>query len=160
MEKSCLHCGKTYKAKKKKSKFCSLHCFGLSNSEKVIASNKARRKYPHIEGVSRNTIMMRGNPQYYQNWLQKDKKKREDLIEYLGGKCVICGYKKDIRALQLDHINGNGYLDRKKKGRAKIYRYYIKNLKEAEQELQVLCANCNKIKQIRSKEFMLSRKKG
>src|SRR6266446_5698640 len=33
---------------------------------------------------------------------------RREVIEHLGGKCVHCGFS-DYRALQVDHINGDGW---------------------------------------------------
>lgn len=87
---------------------------------------------------------------------KKDNQARETLINYLGGKCVICGYSANIHALELDHKNGWGNKDRLRllgSKHGKISRYYIKNLAEAKNNLQVLCANCNRIKTIEEKEF-------
>jgi 5-methylcytosine-specific restriction endonuclease McrA len=87
--------------------------------------------------------------------LLKDKEKRELLIKWLGSKCQ-CGYT-DIRALTLDHKAGDGYLDRKLHG-SKIQRYYYNHLEEASANLQVLCFNCNRIKQVENDEFNHSRR--
>src|SRR5438094_515100 len=42
-------------------------------------------------------------------------KLRDDFLLVFGGKCVRCGFS-DKRALQIDHVNGDGYIERKKKG--------------------------------------------
>jgi hypothetical protein len=42
--------------------------------------------------------------EYLREWKAK---KRRKLIDFMGGKCVWCGFD-DIRALQIDHINGGG----------------------------------------------------
>jgi len=76
------------------------------------------------------------------------------VINHYGGKCVHCGYD-DIRALQIDHINGNGaehrrQLSKKYKAKGKsfagytTYRWLIQN--NFPDGFQVLCANCNYIK--------------
>lgn len=79
------------------------------------------------------------------------KKTRETLrakvLEILGNKCVRCGFS-DIRALQFDHINGDGYIDnhRSRKGAGKILREYRDNPELTKKRLQILCANCNQVK--------------
>jgi hypothetical protein len=74
---------------------------------------------------------------------------KKQLYELLGNKCCKCGFN-DIRALQLDHILGDGYKERKNR---KYYSYYVNNPLEAILKLQLLCANCNWIKRIKYKEF-------
>ena len=80
-----------------------------------------------------------------------------DLLIALGGECVMCGYDKDLRGMVLDHKHGNGNEDRKRLG-AKIFRYYINNLYEAAEKLQVLCATCNQIKAYENREHNKSRR--
>jgi len=68
------------------------------------------------------------------------------LLELLGNKCIRCGFS-DSRALQFDHINDDGYLDRKLLKNAQgILLYYYKHQEEAKNKLQIMCANCNWIK--------------
>ena len=64
-------------------------------------------------------------------------------------KCATCGYDKNINALELDHIDGKGNDSRKKFGSTGGWAYYkkLKTLGYPE-GYQVLCSNCNKIKQI------------
>ncbi len=135
--KTCLLCGVEFIGKEKKQKFCS-----------VLCGNTSRQKYPHIKGHTKDQIYTRFNPPE-----QYDVKKREFLINYLGGKCKTCGYRQNIHALQLDHINSDGADDMRRisgkphrEGRGAIPRYYFKHLEEAKFMLQVLCANCNMIK--------------
>ena len=84
----------------------------------------------------------------------QNKKRREELrgraIERLGGKCTSCGFS-DFRALQIDHINGDGIKDRaRNSGNAYFYnRIAFGDLRK----YQLLCANCNIIKKIEKKEF-------
>jgi 5-methylcytosine-specific restriction endonuclease McrA len=76
---------------------------------------------------------------------------REKVINKLGGKCAICGYAGP--ALQIDHINNNGYEERKKFYNNPIWNYcgcgtyyyklYKKILSNDIKDYQLLCANCN-----------------
>jgi len=70
------------------------------------------------------------------------KKARLQLIQQLGGACVRCGAK---RKLELDHIIPRDYKIEKygSDRRISIYRR-----EAAEGKLQVLCAKCNKAKQL------------
>ena len=75
---------------------------------------------------------------------------RIGIINILGGKCVMCGYNADVRALQIDHINGDGKIDRVYTG-GSYYHNIVKNLSSG--RYQVLCANCNKIKASENQEY-------
>ena len=70
-------------------------------------------------------------------------KLRMKVIAMLGGKCNHCGFG-DIRALQLDHIYGNGTQERKRL--LTSYAIWKRALKVGNSEYQLLCANCNVIK--------------
>lgn len=73
-------------------------------------------------------------------------KMRLELLDILGHSCIKCGFA-DPRALQIDHINDDGYLDRKWLSvDVSFYTYYCKHPDEARRKLQTLCANCNTIK--------------
>ena len=159
--RTCLFCGQPYGRTANESlfhfnqrKFCSNHCSGMSRRDKVIERNKARRKYPEIEGLTRAQVFYRFNPTL--SIFSKDKRKRESLIQELGGKCVHCGYS-NIGALVLDHKNGNGDSDRKRVGN-RVARYYSQHLNEAREQLQVLCANCNMLKTRENNEQNKSRR--
>ena len=81
-----------------------------------------------------------------------DHKSRNAVIEFLGGKCIQCGFS-DKRALQIDHINGGGSKERKEKGfNAEFHKHVLKSLMNGENKYQLLCANCNWIKRFENKE--------
>ena len=150
----CNFCKKEFSSVKKTAKFCCGSCAAKARVDILIERNKSRRKYPEIDGLTKSQIIYRHNDRVDRF---RDIKIRHDLITHLGGKCVICGYDKNILGLVLDHKNGDGHQDRKEKG-SKIARYYIKHLEEAHDKLQVLCATCNQIKSYEENEHNRSRR--
>ena len=115
----------------------------LKNKEKMLEQQRVRLEDPQIKA-------------------HKNKKDRErsvlykaKIYEILGGaKCVHCGYDKDSRALQLDHINGGGRQDRKvhHNHATKYWLAYRNNPQALKDKFQVLCANCNVIKKYETNE--------
>ena len=92
--------------------------------------------------------------EYRRTWFQKV---RAMVIQALGGKCIRCGFCADIRALQVDHVHGDGKLDRVKKGTS-YYYFILKRLDSG--RYQVLCANCNCIKRAENQECPLQNRDG
>lgn len=131
-----------------------MRCKGLHHTPKVVEANKARRKYPAIDGLSRAQICYRIRGE---NYNRHDVNMRNALIAALGGECAECGYNKNIRGLVVDHRHGDGHIDRKRIG-GKIARYYASRLDEAREKLQVLCATCNQIKAYENREHNRSRR--
>lgn len=80
-------------------------------------------------------------------------KLRDQIFDIIGRECIRCGYS-DIRALQFDHINGDGYKETKNnKGvLGKTLRSLRDNPELCKQKLQPLCANCNQIKRFNKNE--------
>ncbi len=79
---------------------------------------------------------------------KKNSTRKQEVHQVLGGDiCNECGFN-DPRAMQIDHINGGGRADR-----AQFSSYYrwlddiIDNPEKARKKLQILCVNCNIIKQ-------------
>jgi len=142
--KNCIHCGKEFVGTKNK-KYCSGKCVAEKRTDHLKKIHEAKRKYPKIEGLNRCQIFRKFNPEKNRIELHKDNLKRGILIQALGGKCIRCDYNEDLRALQIDHKHGDGKEDRKRVG-SKIARYYIKNIEEAKEKLQILCSNCHSIK--------------
>lgn len=73
------------------------------------------------------------------------RRRKAEAIEALGGICVQCG-NGDRRVLQIDHVAGDGHMDRCPGGK----RYWYVALKEIAagqlSRYQLLCANCHAIK--------------
>ena len=76
------------------------------------------------------------------------RKMRLDALVKLGGKCCSCGYD-DLRALHIDHVNGDGKSERSI--RKTVYNR-IANGKTDLSRYQLLCANCNWIKRLENNE--------
>ena len=93
--------------------------------------------------------------EYYQRPEVKEKNRRSKarlaIINLLGAECVKCGFR-DLRALQLDHIHGEGSKDNKKRRSSTYYTNLLKNPKETFLKFQILCANCNWIKRYENQE--------
>jgi hypothetical protein len=76
----------------------------------------------------------------------------KQCIAKLGNKCANCGFD-DIRALQIDHINGGGKKEIMKYQKYYNWRkYYRMVLADTTGKYQCLCANCNWIKKSINKE--------
>jgi len=83
---------------------------------------------------------------------EKAKEYRIETIKLLGNKCNECGYNKDIRALNIDHVNGNGYIQRKYSRGITNYRHIYNEVLAGSKEYQCLCCNCNWLKRCNNKE--------
>lgn len=81
---------------------------------------------------------------------KKDEAHRADILFVLGNKCVRCK-NEDSRVLCIDHVNGGGSAERKKFG-GNYYTAVRKKVLEGSTDYQLLCANCNLIKKLESKE--------
>jgi hypothetical protein len=72
-------------------------------------------------------------------------------FEKLGKKCMRCGFD-DVRALQIDHVNGGGHRERTEVFKGNPRQFYKAVAKDMEGKYQILCANCNCIKRVELKE--------
>lgn len=98
----------------------------------------ASRKYREEHREEYNAYMRE-----YQNKLYA--RLRAEVFVLLGNKCSHCGYS-DLRALDIDHINGGGSKDRKGSRSASYLRKILKEI----ERYQILCKNCNWIAHLNS----------
>ena len=76
---------------------------------------------------------------------------RLEILSAMGGKCAQCGYGPgsmnfDPCALDIDHVNNDGKLERSKGLTGKKYYLWVaENLRSG--KYQILCRNCNWIKE-------------
>ena len=83
-------------------------------------------------------------------------------IRKLGGCCLHCGIK-DLRVLEIDHITGDGDLERPN-GRGNAGTFQRKQiqlilktpLSELADRYQILCANCHRIKTYENQDYLPS----
>jgi hypothetical protein len=113
--------------------------------------SKCDKVYPKLKGFYPNKARYDGCSIYCRlcDTIKKKpralKAQREAVVKLLGAMCIECGYRADIRALQIDHINGGGNAERKSH---KSSNNYLKSISDniALQKHQILCVNCNGIK--------------
>jgi len=81
-------------------------------------------------------------------------RKKAELLTFFGGKCVRCGFV-DPRALQMDHIDGDGrrYRAEGLHGLHARYKMMRDDPTQARAVFQLLCANCNFIKRDEDYEY-------
>ena len=99
-----------------------------------------RRKRPEFL-LRRN----RNKRKCLQRWRQK-------VIDKYGGKCMRCSFS-DMRALQIDHINGGGKWERERNRNP--LKYWRMVLQDTSGKYQLLCANCNWIKRSEQQEYKI-----
>lgn len=73
---------------------------------------------------------------------------RLSLIKMLGGKCVKCGIDNPF-LLCFDHINGDGYQDRKSRSSNGL----LASIARPPERFQLLCHNCNYLKKLENQEY-------
>lgn len=79
---------------------------------------------------------------------------RAAAIAFLGSRCQQCGFS-DIRALQIDHVNGGGGKERRALGTSGLHHKVLMNKDIG--YYQLLCANCNWIKRAECSEHLLQK---
>lgn len=67
------------------------------------------------------------------------RRRRSDMVEYKGGKCVICGYNRTKSALHMHHVDP----DEKDPRWNWIRNRSLENLKEELDKCVLVCANCH-----------------
>lgn len=93
--------------------------------------------------------MVSAQKKYAMRWGSVYDKLRDRAHSVLGGVCARCGFS-DRRALQIDHVDGDGWRARKggKSGGhgTPLFKLVIESAQKGENRYQLLCANCNWIK--------------
>jgi hypothetical protein len=73
---------------------------------------------------------------------ERRKQERAELLAIYGDRCVCCG-EDNPAFLTLDHINRDGYADRKRCRTAFGFKRRILELGGRDPNIQLLCYNCN-----------------
>ena len=122
-----------------------------------VKRKEQRKKYyqENKEEIYRKSRIYQASRKDRTNYLSRvnmhklSTRRREEVYKLLGGVCVSCGFS-DRRALQIDHVNGDGKSDRKRYTSQSLYLKHI--LEVSGVGYQILCANCNWIKRCENKE--------
>lgn len=114
-----------------------------------------RYYYHHLGEAKEKLQVLCANCNWKKNVTEKDgvrrskttldeQRSRGQLIEILGGwVCRKCG-QTDIDVLTIDHTNGGGTEERRRRGRyLPMISFYLAHPKTARERLQILCRNCN-----------------
>lgn len=77
---------------------------------------------------------------------------KKQVFDAMGSKCVKCGFS-DYRALQIDHVNGDGFSDKADgyNGKKRFVQALVSFINK-EGKYQLMCANCNWIKRFENNE--------
>ena len=78
--------------------------------------------------------------------------RRKKTLDAMGGKCIKCGFS-DYRAIQIDHMNGDGKIERHLLRRKDYYETVLASYLKEENRYQLLCCNCNWIKRVENGEY-------
>ena len=118
-----------------------------ANKERLLEAQRQRYRRDREKILERNRNWKEHNREEVKASYRKTYMDlRHQAIAELGGKCAQCGFD-DIRGLCIDHVNGRGVKHREREN-FNMYRYYgyiLENVSTG--EFQVLCANCNQIKE-------------
>jgi CxxC-x17-CxxC domain-containing protein len=150
-------CKIPFEPKLNQSIYCSI-CF---QKNKKDLTNRNPQDQPVLKinhdnlrnNRSLNNKFLKKREHFYSNGSEKFYSSlKEKLFEILGGKfCSSCGFK-DERALGFNHINDKDAFDNIRRGGfASSWGKYISEPELARLNLQVLCLNCNEIRQSEAK---------
>lgn len=70
------------------------------------------------------------------------RKLHKAVISKYGGKCACCG-ERNMLFLTLDHVNNDGYIERRNGHHTSVLYTALKKAKDLRPDIQVLCMNCN-----------------
>lgn len=115
--------------------------FYMENKEYVLERNRKWRNSHPLTLEQRKARNIRNK--------QRRNELRHSIIVAMGSKCTACNFS-DWRALQVDHIYGGGYKERKSIGWWGIAKKILAGNWQG--QYQLLCANCNQIKRIENEE--------
>lgn len=117
--------------------------------EKITRFQKSYRKHRESRKKATRDYIRRTGGKSQKQYLRNT---RIAVLGALGNKCSKCEFA-DPRALQIDHVNGGGSVERKSKGfKGTFNKHVLRSFLNGEGRYQLLCANCNWIKRFENKE--------
>ena len=169
--KVCPICGEPFETKTKKKIFCTPKCAKRNDYIKYGKAACARFVKNHPERVKE--IQEQYNFTHPNRIKLMKKRIRLEAMNYISDElkcsnpnCLVPGGCRDIRALQIDHINGGGNKESREIGKG-FRNYQIRYWKyilalpqeEVRKRYQILCALCNTLKMWDNNEFYSKDKK-
>lgn len=152
-------CSRCWKTKSKEHFFLDeTKVCGLSSQCRDCVQERANEwKQKNPEKVKEEKDIYRSQ---HKEWLRDRHAKQRyetkaSIIDKLGGSCKRCGFS-DHRALQFDHINGDGAKERNSEGFdwwSWVKKLDTMTIEDLSNRIQILCANCNQIKRIEDHEY-------
>lgn len=110
-QKICLYCGKTFKFKSKKKKYCNTSCQMLWRYHNIPRVNKYYKNLSREQNIRRrkNPVFRKKEKIYFDKWRKQNREHFNDLIREksriwehnirikrnLAGLCLECGSKRD-----------------------------------------------------------------
>ena len=88
----------------------------------------------------------------------KNRQERNKIIDEYGSECILCK-NNDYDILEFDHVNNDGYLKNprykgfRKSMPIRLLKKYLREGIIVKEDLQLLCANCNRKKTKYNLEF-------
>lgn len=137
MMKLCEVCNSEFLPIRKTQKYCSNKC----NQKQWFAKRHKKLKNNGLcvhcgkKPAVRFFLCQACGQQIYQLTKNRNKIRKKIVFEHYGNKCTCCDLD-DIDFLTIDHINNDGYKDRRLNYQTVIKRNFPT-------DLQLLCWNCN-----------------
>lgn len=139
------------------------HDYYIENKERIKAQQKENYEKHKEAHLKRSKKWKKDHPIRHRELCRKSQTKRrrelkEEVIILLGGQCAnpYGQHDKpytDVRALQIDHVNGGGTKESKNFSNGwDYYHFVLAQIKNGSKDYQCLCANCNWIKRFERNE--------
>lgn len=116
MIKYCNYCGNEFVPTSNNQKYCKSECL-----------SKSRRANPDRKSYQVGYVT------------ERRKTIKQKAVDYLGGKCKICGYNKCLAALEFHHRNPK----EKERAISSLHKTWNK-IKEELDKCDLLCSNCHR----------------
>ena len=148
---NCVKCGR----ETKNPKFCSKYCSNSYNNS--LSPKRIKKVKEKTTRIRKNKSCCRcgtpfvkeefytGSNEYYckncfKSYTNNRRKiEKQKCVDYLGGKCVVCGYDRNIKALQFHHLNPKD----KEFGISEKSNLLFAKAKEELDKCILVCSNCH-----------------